>query len=135
MSYRTLEFLYLSNAALLVTHEMDSAYWHEWELLHLPGGIQLFLVLNLALVLLVLVGLRLLVLRRRSGLWCSFGLAGAGVLAFVIHTIFLLDGHPAFRLPVSMGVLGLSLVLSVLQGAVTWRHLARADPSKPDAAA
>ena len=26
------------NFALLVTHQIDSAYWKEWELFHLPGG-------------------------------------------------------------------------------------------------
>ena len=40
MSPRVLDALYLVNASLLVTHEIDSAYWNEWELLHLPGGIQ-----------------------------------------------------------------------------------------------
>ncbi|MEW5942740.1 MAG: DUF6713 family protein [Pseudomonadota bacterium] len=25
-------WLYLPSAAVLITHEIDSAYWHEWEL-------------------------------------------------------------------------------------------------------
>lgn len=25
-------WLYLANATVLITHEIDSAYWHEWEL-------------------------------------------------------------------------------------------------------
>lgn len=125
MSYRWLELLYLANASLLVTHEIDSAYWNEWELLHLPGGIQFFLVLNLVLVALVLFGYRLVILRRRSGLWSSLGLASAGLLAFLIHATFLARGHPDFRLPASVAVLGLSLVLSLLQGGLAWRHLSR----------
>ena len=32
--------LYLANTALLIAHEIDSAYWKEWELFHLPGGIR-----------------------------------------------------------------------------------------------
>ena len=127
MSYRVLDGLYLVNAALLITHEIDSAYWHEWELLHLPGGIQLFLILNLGLVLLVLLGFGEVVRQRRSGLWCSLGLAGAGVLAFLIHGVFLARGHPEFRLPVSVAVLGGSLALSLVQGALAWRLLARTD--------
>jgi hypothetical protein len=38
--------VYLPNFALLVTHQIDSAYWRECELFHLPGGVQLNLVLN-----------------------------------------------------------------------------------------
>ncbi len=125
MSYRGLELLYLANASLLITHEIESAYWREWELLHLPGDIQLFLILNLGLVLLVLFGLRGLVQRRRSGLWFSLGLAGAGVLAFLIHGFFLTRGHPEFRLPISLAVLGASLVLSLVQGMSAWSHLSR----------
>lgn len=34
-----LQWLYLLNAAALITHEIDSAYWREWELF----GIQVFL--------------------------------------------------------------------------------------------
>jgi len=31
-------WLYLANAVLLINHEIDSAYWKEWELFKLPGG-------------------------------------------------------------------------------------------------
>lgn len=34
------------NAALLVTHEIDAAYWKEWELFGLPGTEGGFLVLH-----------------------------------------------------------------------------------------
>lgn len=37
-----LPWLYLLNAALLITHEIDSAYWHELEPFGIRGGIQLF---------------------------------------------------------------------------------------------
>jgi len=32
-------WLYLSNSILLINHEIDSAYWKEWELFKLPGGL------------------------------------------------------------------------------------------------
>ena len=38
--------LYAITFALLLTHQVDSAYWKEWELLHIPGGPQLNLVLK-----------------------------------------------------------------------------------------
>ena len=30
--------LYVVNATLLICHQIDSAYWREWELLRVPGG-------------------------------------------------------------------------------------------------
>lgn len=118
MSYRRLEALYLVNATLLVTHEIDSAYWREWELLHLPGGIQGFLVCHLVLLPLVLFGLAEVARGRQSGLWFSLGLAGAGILACLIHGFYLLGGYPQFRLPMSLGVLGTSAVVSLIQGGM-----------------
>jgi len=132
VSHRTVESLYLVNASLLLTHEIDSAYWQEWDLLHIPGGIQVFLVLNWGLILVVLYGLRALVLRRKVGLWFSLGLATCGVLAFLIHGSFLMRGDPRFRVPASLLVLALSAVVSMVQGVLTWR-LALRDPDSPAA--
>ncbi len=112
---RKAEALFVLNLALLATHEIDSAYWHEWALFGLPGGIQLFLVLNLALLVLFLVGLVTVVRGCRSGVWFSLGLAATGVVAFVLHAVFLLWGHPEFRLPTSLALLLLILPVSVAQ--------------------
>ncbi len=30
--------LYVLNATLLLVHELDSAFWREWDVLGLPGG-------------------------------------------------------------------------------------------------
>jgi hypothetical protein len=49
--------LYLANATVLLSHQVDAAYWREWTLFHLPGGIQLFVLLNVPIVVAVLVGL------------------------------------------------------------------------------
>jgi hypothetical protein len=111
--------LYLLNLALLFTHEIDSAFWKEWDLFGIPGGIQVFLVLNFLLLLVALVGFKRLLRETRSGAVFSLLLAGAGVFAFTIHTYFILAGHPEFRLPVSLALLGLTLVVSLTQGALT----------------
>jgi hypothetical protein len=39
------------NAILLINHEIDSAYWKEWELFKLPGGIGGFLILHFPMLL------------------------------------------------------------------------------------
>jgi hypothetical protein len=42
--FELLLWLYLVNAVLLINHEIDSAYWKEWELFKLPGSISGFLI-------------------------------------------------------------------------------------------
>lgn len=114
-------WLYLLNAAVLVTHEIDSAYWHEWELFGLPGGIQVFLGLNLLLIIVILYGHQALALGRVSGFVLSWVLVGGGLLAVVIHVYFLLQGGGAFRLPASLALLVTTFVLSLAQTAALLR--------------
>lgn len=52
-------WLYLSNSVFLINHEIDSAYWKEWELFNLPGGITGFLLIHFPLLICVLYGLRI----------------------------------------------------------------------------
>ena len=115
--------LYLTNSALLFVHEMDSAFWKEWELFGIPGGIQLFLILNLLLALVVLFGYKKLLQRARSGYVSSLLLSGAGLFAFAIHGYFILTGHPEFTSAVSLGVLVLILMVSLAQGFYALKEL------------
>ncbi len=107
-----LKRLYWTNAALLATHEVDSAYWNEWRVFHLPFGAEGFLALHVALFALVLWGYELLLGGRRGGLWASLVLATAGVLALTVHGVLLLSGGTEFRVP-------LSILLLVAAGAVS----------------
>ncbi len=112
-----LRLLYLLNAAVLITHEIDSAFWHEWELFGLPGGIQVFLVINLLMVIVILYGHQALAMGRASGFVLSWVLVASGLFAFFIHSFFLLKGSEAFRLPASFALLIATLVLSLAQAA------------------
>ena len=53
-------WFYLTNAVLLILHEIDSAYWKEWELFRLPGGVAGFLLVHVPILYLVLYGLVLI---------------------------------------------------------------------------
>ena len=119
-------WLYLLNAAVLITHEIDSAYWHEGELFNIPGGIQAFLGLNLILVIVVLYGLQALASGRSSGIIFSWLLVAGGLIGVVIHTYFLLKGSEAFRLPASLVLLMATLVLSLAQALALFRARRRA---------
>ncbi len=83
--------LYLLNFALLFTHEIDSAFWKEWELFGIPGGIQVFLVLNFMLLLVALIGFRQVLLGEKYRNVFSLLLAASGVFAFSIHSYFILN--------------------------------------------
>lgn len=125
------EQLYLANATVLLAHQVDAAYWHEWTMFGLSGGIQLFVILNLPIVLLVLLGVRALAAGDRSGRVFSLMLAGAGGFAAVFHAVHLLQGSRAFALPASLALLGATAVLSSVQLWAALR-MAPATPSVPD---
>lgn len=63
--------LYFINAILLILHEIDSAYWREWELFSLPGGTNGFLPLHVPLLFFVLYGFLLVARCAYSGLFFS----------------------------------------------------------------
>ena len=110
--------LYALALALLFTHQIDSAYWKEWELLHIPGGPQLNLVLNFALVAVGLAGFALVIDGSTAGHAMSLAVAAAGVFACPLHGHFLAHGDARFRLPMSIAVLAATLPVSVALAAV-----------------
>jgi hypothetical protein len=114
-----LMWLYLINAVLLINHEIDSAYWKEWDLFKLPGGITGFLLLHFPLLFLILWGLVLIVRHSLWGLAFSLLLCLGGLFAFTIHTYFLKKGRAEFNKPVSKIILVAVLVMSLVQMAVT----------------
>ena len=115
--------LYALNAALLITHEIDSAFWHEWDLLHLPGGVAGFVLVHVPLVLLVLWGYAQVNAGTRAGIWMSLALATAGLVGLGVHGAFLACGGTDFRTPVSLSVLAAMGLVSITQGVVAIRSL------------
>jgi hypothetical protein len=112
-------WLYLANAVVLINHEIDSAYWKEWDLLKLPGGITGFLLIHFPILFFILYGLILVYRHSFSGLIFSFILCFGGIFAFGIHTYFLKRGRTEFNKPISKFILGATLILSTVQLAVT----------------
>ncbi len=117
--FEVLFWLYLVNSVLLIVHEIDSAYWKEWDLLRLPGGVTGFLILHLPLVFLVLYGLILVFQQTFAGLVFSCLLSAGGIIAFFIHMTFIKKGRSEFKVPVSIFILVSTLVVSLVQGALS----------------
>lgn len=118
MRHRWLEALFSANSIVLLSHQIDAAYWREWTLFGIPGGIQVFVLLNIPIIALVLFGQRALAFGRESGSAISWALAASGVFAVAFHGYHLLRGDEAFRTPVSLALLWATLVLSLAQGIV-----------------
>ena len=112
-------WVYLINAVLLILHEIDSAYWKEWELFRLPGGVTGFLLVHIPILALVLYGLVLVSQQTFAGLVLSLILGLAGVFAFSVHAYFIRRGRDEFKSPISVAILVATLVLSLVQIAIT----------------
>ena len=112
-------WLYLMNAILLINHEIDSAYWKEWDLFKLPGGISGFLIIHFPLLFLILYGLVLVYQGAFSGLIISLLLSLSGIFAFSIHLFFIKKGRDEFKNTVSLFILVATLVVSIVQGSLT----------------
>ncbi len=104
---------------MLIIHEIDSAYWKEWDLFHLPGGIAGFLILHVPLLTVILYGLIEVHQVSRAGFLFSMILSLGGIFAFAIHTYFIRKGRSEFKTPMSIAILVAILVISMIQLIVT----------------
>jgi hypothetical protein len=108
-----LERCYFATMLALIVHQIDAAYWNEWEMFAVPGGIQGFLVFNGCAVGAILWGYRSVLLQRRAAKMWSKACAVLGLGTFIIHAAFALAGRHEFALPLSM----LSIVACGVCGA------------------
>ena len=112
-------WVYLVNAVLLINHEIDSAYWKEWDLFGTPGGITGFLLIHFPALFLFLYGLVLVYQAATAGLIISLILSLSGLFAFTIHTYFIKRGREEFATPISHVILIATLILSLIQLFIT----------------
>ena len=119
MVFKFLFWVYLINAILLINHEIDSAYWKEWELFKLPGGIAGFLLLHFPLLFVILYGLVSVERQSSLGLAASLMISAGGIFAFCIHMFFIRKGRHEFDTPISRLILYLMLPISIAQAAIT----------------
>ncbi|SFM29486.1 hypothetical protein SAMN04488696_0798 [Methanolobus profundi] len=123
MVSNTLFWLYLINSVLLIDHEIDSAYWEEWNIFKLPGGITGFLLIHIPVLFFVLYGLVLVFQQSYTGLIFSLILSFSGLFAFTAHMYFIKKGREEFKTPMSMFILSATLVVSIIQLVLTVKQL------------
>lgn len=107
--------LFIANATVLMVHQIDAAYWHEWELFRIPGGNQVNLLLNLPILALVLIAHRETVRASRYARAAHGLLIGLGFLTVALHSAFFAAGCTQFLQPMSMALLAATGLLSVAQ--------------------
>jgi len=118
---RVLDRVVTLNLSLVMAHQADAAYWKEWEMFGLPGGIQLFILFNLAAFFLLLWLYSAVLSRKRTGLRSSFLIAGLSGVVLPIHAAFAVTGFTEFHLPVSVVVIIGTLPVSIWQAILAWR--------------
>ncbi|WP_085704829.1 DUF6713 family protein [Pseudomonas sp. B8(2017)] len=108
-----MERSYFVTMLALILHQIDAAYWHEWEMFFLPGGVQGFLLFNILAIPVLLVGYRSVLLGKVNAVFFAKVCAGLGLITFLIHAGFGLAGYHQFHLPASISILILCLASSV----------------------
>lgn len=126
-----LQWLFLANATVLITHQIDAAFWHEWELFRIPGGNQMNLLLNIPIIALVLFAHHRVVANVHTGLFFYKLLAALGFLTCAIHTFFFWLGSESFVQPMSLALLVATFVLSSWQLLALQGIEARAATARP----
>lgn len=107
-------WLYLFNLIFLIIHEMESAYWKEWELFKLPFKLTGFLVIHIPAIFIFLIGLIFLYENMIAGYIIAGISSIAGIFAFLIHKIFIKKGHEEFTEGISQSILWLLFLFSIL---------------------
>ena len=82
---KLISWLYIAIATLLMLHEIESAYWREWEVLKLPGRITGFVMMHVPILVLLFAGMGALAAMTPFGLWCALVSGTAGIVPLLIH--------------------------------------------------
>lgn len=105
--------VFIINATLLILHEIESAYWKEWEILKLPGGITGFLLLHIPILLLMFYGLIEVVKQSAAGYIFCIIFGFGGLLPFIVHML-LVRKNDRFNLFISKFFIYLNSITGIL---------------------
>ena len=120
---KTITFLYIVNATLLLLHEIESAYEKEWEILKLPGNITGFLLLHIPIIILLFYGL--IEIDKNSTIGLIFGiiLGIGGVIPSIVHKVFF-KTPDQFNLPISNVIIYLNILSGISLLFISVSHFA-----------
>ncbi len=104
-----------TNFVLLFTHQTEAVWWKEWEMFHLPGGIELFAAINMLFLTVALLAFDQVARNTRWARLSSSLFAAAGLITAALHTSFWASGSQRFTTLFSRAILFSILLCSVLQ--------------------
>jgi hypothetical protein len=107
-----LVWLYILNLTLLLLHEIESAYWKEWEILSLPGGITGFLIIHFPLIIVLLYGLLQLYERTLTGYIFSLITGITGIIPFLVHNM-IFRIKEKFQMLISQGIIYINIITGI----------------------
>ncbi len=108
-----MERSYLITMCLLIMHQIDAAYWQEWTMFNLPGGIQVYLLFNIIIIPIILIGYKSVIIKdHRANMYCYL-CAGLGLVTFIIHSVLFILQYKQFDLPLSKVIIALCLFSSL----------------------
>jgi len=94
-------------------HQIDAAYWQEWTMFNLPGGIQVYLLFNIIIIPIILIGYKSVIIKdHRANMYCYL-CAGLGLVTFIIHSVLFILQYKQFDLPLSKVIIALCLFSSL----------------------
>jgi len=100
---------------LLIIHQIDAAYWQEWEMFLVPGGIQGFLVFNIVIIPIILLGYKSVIVNDNMACKYSYLCSGLAVFTFIAHLFFMLLNYSQFTLPLSILIIVSCLISGIYQ--------------------
>jgi hypothetical protein len=110
---KPITWLYILNASLILLHEIESAYWREWEILKLPGQVSGFILLHFPLLLLIMYGLIEIEKQSSSGIILGIATGTGGLLPLLIHRL-LFRKADKFNLVISNILLYLNFITGII---------------------
>jgi hypothetical protein len=117
-------YVYILVLNILIGHQIDASYWHEWEMFQLSGGVELFDCFNLIIFPPFLFGL---IYANQPSRFLPFAVS-LGLMGFIttlIHIGFYSLGYKQFHLPISASLIAGAGIggFYLLSLAISRRHL------------
>lgn len=122
--------LLVLNLALITAHQLDAVWWREWNMFGLPGGIEVYLLLNLLLYLPLLGALGPIFRREPKGYRYSLLIAALCASVLPIHAGFALAGVSGFESAFSISLILLCFVVAGLLALMTVRSAAEFEATR-----
>jgi len=84
---KILVLVYIINATLLLLHEIESAYFKEWEILKIPGGITGFLLLHIPIITILFWGAIEIEKQTSFGTIIAIIAGVGGLIPYIVHKV------------------------------------------------